>query len=202
MSIIAFDFETEDLVDFKLRSHDPSHPHIVSMALVTYGEDGTELSSRYVIAKPVNGSVSTPKALATHGISEDQRNTEGIPEDHVIALYLVAMARATIRIAHNESFDRRIARIAMTRAGYQRDLIEFIEGRSTFCTLDAAKPIVNLPPTDKMLAAGFTGPKPPSLSECFRHFFNEDMVGAHGALADARGAGRLFWHLKSLENVA
>lgn len=60
-------------------------------------------------------------------------------------------------------------------------------------------PIVNLPPTPKMVAAGFTKPKPPSLTECMRFFFNEDLVGAHGALTDARACARVFHEIRRRE---
>jgi DNA polymerase-3 subunit epsilon len=195
--ITAWDFETTNLVDFKMRSNDPKQPHIVSMALVHYEEDGTEISSRLVFVKP-NGWTSEPKALETHGLTDEFLSEHGIPEEHAIALWLVAMAKSRLRVAHSEQFDRRVARVAMVRAGYERDVIELIEARPSFCTLNASKPIVNLPPTEKMKAANFTGPKPPSLVECVRHFFSEEMQGAHGALADARGAGRVFFHLQKL----
>lgn len=200
MTIVAYDFETEDLIDFNKRSNDPSHPHIVSMALVKYAEDGTELSHRYVIAKPVDGSVSAPEAFKAHGLTEEQREAEGIPEEHVIGLWFMAMGRATLRVGHNTGFDLRMARIALTRYGYQRDVIEFIEKRPSFCTLNASKAIVNLPPTERMIAKGMGGPKPPNLGECVRHFWPDETIeGLHGALADARYAGRIYYHLQSLK---
>lgn len=202
MTIIAFDFETEDLIDFNKRSDDPSHPHIVSMALVRYAEDGTELSHRYVIAKPVNGSVSTPEAFKAHGLTEEQREAEGILEEHVIGLWLMAMARATLRVGYNTGFDLRMARITLTRYGFQRDVIEFIEKRPSFCTMNKAKAIVNLPPTERMLAKGMNGPKSPNLGETVKHFFPDEAIeGLHGALADARYAGRIYWALRGLEKA-
>ncbi|HXJ61920.1 MAG TPA: 3'-5' exonuclease [Verrucomicrobiae bacterium] len=203
MTITAHDFETEGLIDFTKRSHDPSHPHIVSMAIIKYADDGTQLSCRHVLAKPVNGSVSQPDAFKAHGITEAQREAEGIPEEHVISLWLMSMARATLRVAHNGSFDDRVARIALTRYGFQRDVIEFIEKRPSFCTMNNSKAIVNLPPTERMVAKGINGPKPPNLAECVKHFFPDEAIeGLHGALADARYAGRIYFHLKSLGKAA
>lgn len=194
----AFDFETTGLPDFAARSLDPKQPHIVEMALIEYGDDGVELGFKRVIVRP-DGWIIPPDMTAIHGISQEQAMDEGIPEADAMAIFLVAIARAALRIAHNEPFDRRIARIAMSRAGYERALIEFLEAQPSFCTCNASKKIVNAPPTDKMLAKGMKGPKSPNLAECVAHFFPEEKIeGLHGVLADARYAGRIFYHLQTL----
>lgn len=58
---------------------------------------------------------------------------------------------------------------------------------------------MNLPPTERMRAAGFNKPKPPKLEECIRHFFNEDLDGAHDAMIDVAACRRVYFHLKTLE---
>lgn len=201
MSVMAWDVETTGLPLFKERSHDPRQPHIVQLAMVTYNDDGTEQSARCVLIKPV-GWVIPPDMTAIHGISQERAEAEGIPEDHAIALWVVAQARASLRVAHNSAFDTRLARIAMTRADYERDFIEAVETRASFCTCNSSKSIVNLPPTEKMVARGMNGPKSPSLAETMRYFFNEEIDGAHDALVDARCSGRIYWHLKGLEGAA
>lgn len=198
MTVTSFDTETTGLPLFNERSHDPRQPHIVQIALVTYDEQGVEIDAQCVIIKP-DGWIIPPDTTAIHGISHERAMDIGIPENDAVALFLVAMARASVRVAHNESFDRRIARIAMSRAGYQRSVIEFIEAQPSFCTCNSSKRIVNAPPTEKMLAKGMTGPKSPNLAECMQHFFQEAIPGAHDALVDARAAGRVYWHLKSLQ---
>lgn len=199
--ILTYDTETTGLPDFKARSTDPIQPHLVQLALVTSDDGGAEIVASSVIIKP-DGWTIPPEVTAIHGISHEQAMDEGIPEGLAVEMFIVAQGRAAIRSAHNESFDRRIMRIAMTRAGLERDFIEAIEGRASYCTCNSAKPIVNLPPTDRMLASGFNGPKPPKLEECIRHFFGEDLPGAHDALIDARAAARLYFHLQTLKAAA
>ena len=58
--------------------------------------------------------------------------------------------------------------------------------------------VVNLPPTEKMRAAGFDKPKPPKLEECIRHFFNEELGGAHDAMIDLDACRRVYIHLASV----
>ena len=194
MTIVSFDFETTGLCDFNARSLDPKQPHIVQMALVVYSDEGVELGHDCVIVKPDGWTIS-PQVTAIHGISHDRAMSEGIPEKDAAAMFLLAMVKSTLRVAHNEKFDRRIARIAMARAGYQRAMIEAFEARPFFCSMDAAKPIVKAPMTEKQIAAGFTGFKSPNLAECIRHFFSEDLPGAHDALVDARASGRIYFHM-------
>ena len=196
--IIAFDFETSGLPLFNERSVDPRQPHIVEMALIEYGDDGVEVGYERVIVRPDGWTIGADMT-AIHGISHEQAMDEGIPENNAVAMFLIAMARTSLRVAHNESFDRRIARIAMSRAGYQRSLIEFIEAQPAFCTCNSSKAIVNAPPTERMIAKGMNGPKPPNLGEAVKHFFpDEEITGLHGALADARYAGRIYHHLRSI----
>lgn len=199
MTTIAFDFETTGLPDFAARSIDPKQPHIVEMALIEYGDDGAEIGFQRVIVKP-DGWMVPPEMTKIHGISHEQAMDEGIPENDVAAMFLLAMAKADLRTAHNESFDRRIARIALSRAGYQRSLIEAFEALPAFCTCNSTKAIVKAPPTEKMLAKGMTGPKLPNLGETVAHFFPGEVVeGLHGALADARYCGRIYWALQGLK---
>lgn len=188
---IVFDTETTGLPDFKARSADPIQPHLVQLALVTCNDAGTEVSATSVIIRP-DGWTIPADMTAIHGISQEQAMDEGVPESLAVEMFVLAQARAVLRVAHNESFDRRIMRIAMTRTDLERDFIEAIEGRAAYCTCNAAKPIVNLPPTERMMAAGFKGPKSPKLEECINHFFGEDLQGAHDALVDARACARIY----------
>jgi DNA polymerase III subunit epsilon len=199
--IFAYDTETTGLPLFKERSEDPRQPHLVQLAMLLLNDDGAETTHCNVIIRP-DGWTIPPEVSEIHGITQERAMDEGIPEHAAVAMFVAMQGQGAMRIAHNESFDRRILRIAMTRGLFARDFIEMIEGRANFCTCNAAKPIVNLPPTERMLAAGFTGPKQPKLEECIRHFFGEELAGAHDALVDVRACARLYFHLMSLEPVA
>lgn len=199
--ILVFDTETTGLPDFKARSADPAQPHLVQLALVTHDDDGTEIDASCVIVRP-DGWTIPPEVSAIHGITQERAMDEGIPERVAADLFLTLQARTALRVAHNESFDRRIMRIAMTRAGIERDIIEMIEARASFDTCRATQATVNLPPTEKMLAKGMTGPKPPKLAECVKHFFGDDLEGAHSALIDARACARVYFHISTMEKAA
>jgi DNA polymerase-3 subunit epsilon len=163
----------------------------VQIAMLMLAEDGTETSMAALIIRP-EGWLIPPEITEIHGISQERAMDEGVPEAIATRLFVAMQQRASLRVAHNESFDRRIMRIAMLRSGLSREAVEAIEQRPAFCTCNAARPILNLPPTGRMVAAGRTGPKPPKLEECFRHFFAEELTGGHDALVDARACARVY----------
>ena|ERR1700722_1368500 len=200
--ILFYDTETTGLPDFKARSADPLQPHMVQIALLFTDDDGTELELQTALIRPDDWQVPEEGPAAVHGISHARCMEEGIPESAAANMFLLAQARCNLRVAHNESFDRRILRIAMTRAGIERDVIEATENRSSFDTCRAAQPIVNLPPTSAMVAKGMTSAKPPKLTECISFFFQDSIEGAHDAVWDARACARIYFHLQSLNRAA
>ena len=201
MAATVYDTETTGLPFFNERSNDPRQPHLVQLAILLLNGDGSEARSECVIVKPDGWIIDTANA-SIHGITQERAMDEGIAEDQAVDLFLAMQSRGAVRVAHNESFDRRILRIAMTRAGIERDMIEAIEKRASYCTCNAATPLVNLPPTEKMIAAGIMRPKSASLIECMAHFFGETLPGAHDALVDARACGRLYTHLQDQGKAA
>jgi DNA polymerase III subunit epsilon len=199
--ILFYDTETTGLPDFKARSNDPAQPHLVQLAMVMHDDSGAEIRNSTMIIKP-NGWTISPELTAIHGISQERAMDEGTDEADAVQQFILEQACAELRVAHNENFDRRILRIAMTRAGIARDFIELIEARASFCTCTKATPVLNLPPTEKMLAAGFTKPKAPKLEECIKHFFNEELPGAHDALVDVRACTRIYYALQGTRATA
>ena len=191
MSTLVFDTETTGLPRWNHPSADPDQPHLVQIAMLLLADDGTETQSNCLIIRP-DGWTIPPEMTAIHGISQEQAMDEGVPETEAVALFVFRQGQASLRVAHNEAFDRRVLRIAMTRAGLARDFIEAIEARASYCTCNNAKAIVNLPPTLRMLDSGRKGPKPPKLEECCRFFFGHEFVGAHDALNDARMCARVW----------
>jgi len=192
--LLAFDTETTGLPDFKAPSDAPHQPHIVQLAMVLMDDDMTERSSLSLTVKPDGWEISDEIAKI-HGITTEIATRVGVPEKLAVDLYVALQyGEGVLAVAHNVNFDLRIMRIAMLRHGYDKAWQEARPLKS-YCTMETAKPIVNLPPTAKMVAAGFNKPKPPRLSECVRHFFDEDLEGAHDALIDVRACVRVYRHL-------
>lgn len=195
--ILALDTETTGLPDFRAPSDAEHQPHLVQLAMVLLGDDLVERASVSLLIRP-DGWVSGPEALAAHGITEEMAGALGVPEKTAANLFaqMAYGSGARLIVGHNVSFDLRIMRIALLRAGLTKEKLD-AQKPDTFCTMNAASAIMKLPPTEKMVAAGFTKPKPPKLSECIRHFFDEELEGAHDALVDVRASLRVYHHLQA-----
>ncbi len=202
--ILFWDTETTGLPAWNRPNNDPAQPWIMQLAMLLTEDDGTERASISVIVQPGLGAILDPVAIETHGITAEVAARCGISSLAAVSLWDRFAGMARTLVAHNDSFDVRLMEIAWLRAyGPDKPSLADRHGlRDRFCTMRAATPVVNLPPTEKMLAAGFTKPKPPRLAECVRHFFNEDLVGAHDAMADVRACARVFFHLAGLERAA
>lgn len=198
---LAFDTETTGLPDWGSPSDAEHQPHLVQLAMILLDDDMTERASVSVVIRP-EGWIIPDDIAKIHGITTEMAAARGVPEKLATELYVSLLhdKRATA-VAHNVDFDLRIMRIAMLRAGYDKAWQE-VNAAPSFCTMKTATPLVNLPPTDKMLAAGFKKPKPPKLAECVQFFFNETLEGTHDALVDVRACLRVFRHLTQMSGVA
>lgn len=199
MTVLFFDAETTGLPNKRIAINDRSQPHIVQLAAIMTDDEGHEMASINLIVRPFDGELKIdPEVNAIHGITDKIAKTYGVRSITSAALFHDMMVCSNLIVAHNIGFDIGLLKIAFARLGKPQWLVD----RPHFCTMKAAQPIVNLPPTERMKAASINNPKPPKLEECIKHFFNEDLRGAHDALVDVRACSRLYWHLKSLEKSA
>lgn len=196
---LAFDTETTGLPLFKEPSEHPGQPHIVQLAAVLVDLDSRrELASMDVIVKPEGWTIPA-EVSAIHGITQEQALEVGIPESTALEMLLALWAQRT-RIAHNESFDARIVRIACMR--HAPSFADSWKAGKAECTQLLSTPILNLPPTAKMKAAGFNKPKSANLGEAFEFFTGRKLENAHSAMADTRACLEVFHAVKSWRGAA
>jgi len=192
---IFFDTETSGLPLFSEPSEHPRQPHIVQLAAVLVDMETREhLSSMNTIIRPDGWTI--PKEVANiHGITTERAMDEGIPEDQALEQFMALWAQR-MRIAHNESFDARIIRIAQSRFGYSEEQLALWKGGEALCTLSMATPIMRLPPTAKMRSAGFNKFKSANLQEAHTYFCGKPFEGAHDALADVNACSAVYWAIQ------
>lgn len=194
-NILVFDLETTDLPKKGVPSDHPTQPHIVQIAALLIDTDTrTEMEVINTLTKP-DGWQSSAEAEAIHGISNEKMIAEGIPEKEILAAFCYLQDSAIITVSHNIQFEFQLMRSAMLRYGLTREQADERTHRLNACTMQMATPILNLPPTERMLAYGIRTPKAAKLSECVKHFFDEEHDGAHDALIDARACARVYFHL-------
>ena len=68
------------------------------------------------------------------------------------------------------------------------------------CTAKLATPICKIPPTEKMLKAGFNKFKTASLSEAYLHITGSELENAHSAMADVRACMEVYFAIKGAES--
>jgi DNA polymerase-3 subunit epsilon len=189
MTILTIDTETDGFHHSTKPNNHPDQPRLVQIAMELITDEGAPLSAVSLVVDP--GRPIPEKATAVHGITDEFAKEYGVQESAAVIIFVELMDKADLIVAHNAKFDIGVMRCAMARHGLTDHF-----GYQIFCTMEAATPIARIPPTEKMLRAGFTKYKSPNLGECMRIFFNEDHAGAHDALADVIACRRIYFELK------
>lgn len=200
---LFYDTETTGLPLFKEPSEHPGQPHIVQLAGCLVDLDTRkEISSMDVIIRP-DGWTIPDDIAAIHGITTEHALEVGITEKTALDMFMELWAGpGRTRIAHNEQFDARIIRIGLKRFFDEPDHAlpvsdEWKEGTSD-CTAKLSTPICQIPPTDKMVKAGFNKFKTANLREAYRHFMGCDFENAHSAMADVRACMAVYFAIKGV----
>lgn len=196
MTILLVDTETTGFHKGNLPLDHPEQPYIVQLAAQLCEDDGKPIAGFNLIID--NGVEIPERAAAVHGITAEKAVQFGVSPTSALGHFAHFHQRADLIIAHNIKFDKAIIETAMTRQQGKEMRIK----KPCYCTMETATPIINMPPTDRMLAAGFNRPKAPKLEECIKHFFNEELEGAHDAMIDLTACLRVYLHLKTLELAA
>lgn len=202
---IVYDSETTGLPLFEKPSEDPRQPHIVQLAAVLINLDTREeVDQMNVIIKP-DGWIIPEEVALIHGITTERALAEGIDEGVALERFLAMWLHAERRIAHNESFDARIVRIAIKRLIDPKNpdlaipISDEWKAGKTECTQKLATPICKLPPTAKMIAARRNHHKSANLGEAYKHFTGQPLEGAHDAMVDVRACIAVYFAIQDLQ---
>lgn len=206
--ILFYDAETTGVPDFKAPSDAEHQPHIVQLAaLLVDPESRKTIASMNVIARPA-GWIIPDEVVAVHGITTEHATAVGVSESIALVLFIDLWGGAGLRVAHNESFDARIIRIALKR--HMPDLFypsgkhisDVWKEAPAECTARLATPICNLPPSEAQRAKTSFKRKSPTLAEAYRHLLGRDFENAHSALADAQACRDVYFAIKDLKVAA
>ncbi len=193
--IMFYDTETSGLPLWSKPSSDPGQPHIVQAAAILVDEDTRDVISSFdLIARPNDWHI--PDEVAEiHGITTEYALKVGVPECQIVSNLFAFAQIAKLRIGHNESFDARIMRIALKRLS-SNEVADTWKAMPAECTQKMATPILKLPPTEKMVAAGRHHPKTANLSEAYEFFTGKPLEKAHTAMADTLACMAVYWAIK------
>jgi len=196
MKALIYDTETTGLPDWAKPSEDPCQPRITQLcAELIEDQTGEVLAGLNAIIKP-NGWTIPPDLEKLTGITNAKAEAVGINMALVLPVFLALWRCADLRVAHNESFDMRMMRIELFRdTRYGEATADGWKAGKAFCTCNESKKILNLPPTEKMIATGRRGPKPPNLGEAYLHFTGKELLNAHNAAIDVAACKAIYFAL-------
>ncbi len=183
----VFDTETSGLFDFKLAADHESQPRMASFAMAMLTPDLEVESHVSFLVKPEGWVFDDAcEAAQKNGLTQARLMAEGVPIAQIFAAYNAALDRGLVMVGYNVSFDLKMMRGELRRAGLP-DRFE------TTASVDCMRPLTNVCKIAK--AGGKGGYKWPKLEEAHRSLFGEDFVGAHGALPDTLATCRIFKHM-------
>lgn len=194
---LFYDFETSGLPLFDQPSDDPRQPHIVQVGAQLVNMDTRiVVQSLDVIVRP-NGWSIPEEVVQVHGISTEMAMDLGVSEELAaeMLLELWKPSQPRLRIGHNEPFDARIMRIALKRF-FDDPTADGWKAGSAKCTQKLSTPILKLPPTEKMRAAGRGHHKSANLREAYEYFTGKPLSGAHNAMVDVDACKTVYFAIQ------
>lgn len=188
---LFFDVETTGLIDFKADLSAPHQPRITQIAACLVNGRREPVATLGAYIKPDGWTVP---AFITEkfGVTTEMLQERGIPMQQALALFNAMKAQATHRVAYNLSFDKQMMKREELAYGMETGSDHLLSE----CAMELAKPICKMAPTDRMMASGIRGNKPPKLTEAFRLLFGYDFVNPHDAMADVRAAIEVYFAVK------
>jgi DNA polymerase III epsilon subunit-like protein len=160
-------------------------PRMVQLAYWSYDADGTKVGGGDFIIKPAGFTIPA-EAERIHGISTARALREGKDLEAVMRDFQSAIGRAECLVAHNMSFDEKIAGAEFLRCG----MPDVLQLKKKICTMKSA--------TDYCAIPGPYGNKWPKLTELHHKLFQKGFDEAHNAAADVMATIKCFWELKRL----
>lgn len=198
--LLFYDTETTGLPDRHLPEDHPHQPHLLQFAArLVDPETRRCVGEVHLIVRP-DGWTVPRKVEELTGITAADASRFGVSEATIARLIAGLMPVLSLRVAHNDAFDFAIVRTALLRHNATQTEALW-RALPAYCTKERASPICNLPPTERMIAAGFTKPKDPRLEEAHQILLGVGFDGAHNALADVQACERVYWHLIDRETA-
>lgn len=186
MRHLIIDTETTGLPPRGMALSDERYPWPVEVAALLCDDELNPQARLHLLLVP---PVSIPvEASKIHGVDDEKVRLFGVAMRGGLGAFVRLLSLADVVVAHNVDFDANILQSACERSG-----VPFAHALPAWrCTAKEAAPIVNLPPTERMVAAGINRPKTPTLTEALRAVCGVEHSGAHTALADTIGCRDLY----------
>ncbi len=184
MNVLVFDTETTGFVAESQPPTSAAQPDLVQLGAILFDAADNRIRGELNVIAQLDPGVRVPTgASSVHGITTEACAQYGIPLLIVMAAFNNLAKAADMFVCHNARFDT----VVMQRAYHKVNRPHPFADKPVMCTMEAATPIIRVPPTEKMLRAGRTHWKKPNLQEAYGHVTGGlSFDGAHDAMADVR----------------
>lgn len=183
-----FDVETSGFPSKKLSASDPKQAWVMQLAFILSDRDRiyTEFSSLITS----EGRTCNPHAQKIHEISVEECDKGGMSEDNILNSVVHGFFTADILVAHNYAFDIEMIDQFIWRSNTKWAGLKQIP---FFCTMKETTNLCRL--HQPKYPGKFKWPK---LTELYKFLFDEELIGAHDALADVRATRKCYYKLKDI----
>lgn len=199
MRVLFFDTETNGLPRYRTSVDAADWPAVVQIAWQVWdfaAETPVLQSACSYIVKPPASLAWDPGSQAIHTISREQALAEGTEPAEVWAEFAEALRTATVLVAHNLAFDKKVVESDATRRG----AAPYHWPPHECCTMMLSKTFCRLP---SMYPRAEDPYKYPKLSELHALLFgNECLIHFHNASVDVDCTVQCFRRLVELNVIS
>lgn len=183
MKTLLFDTETTTLPNDALSPEDPNQARIMQLAMMLMNDD-KEIAVYKSLVMPNNWGPVHPKAYEAHRLTIEQCDEFGVNIDLVLQMFGYFYELCDVAVAFNKDFDIKLLEIE-----YCRQAGVMPRHKPYYCAMKPMTTIVGLK------QEGSNRPKWPKLKEAYKFVTGEELEGAHDALSDVRGTGKVWSYI-------
>lgn len=182
MNILVFDTETDGFWPSK------KHPlnyekqaNCVQIAFKLFDENKSNYLTFNSLVKPIFFRFINSEAYNTHHISIKDCEKYGLHPKSILDIFCKTFLISDVIVAHNIDFDVMVLKIMLSKCGATQEVLEKIDSKRKYCTMK------------KFKEKNF---KRCNLNECYKFYFNKDIISAHDALVDVDACADVYFELE------
>lgn len=176
--LLVIDTETTGVPDFKRPADDPDQPRLAGITMLMCDPSGAVVDVSHHLIRP-DGWTMPPGAQAINGLTMDVLEKYGVPVAAALYAFECYMEHRPLMVAHSVTFDSKIIRGELRRAGRP----DRFEDTEKFCTMQATRKII--------------GGSAVSLATAHHAIVGSEITDAHSSLHDAIHCRALYLALRA-----
>lgn len=195
MSLLFIDTETTGFPKKYGNLVQDGQARVCQVAMLLTDKDGRSMAEFSTLIKPDGWQISEEAGRVT-GFTNEVCELWGVAGKAAYLFYLRMSSIAEKIIAHNTDFDKKMMDIEGAYNGMP------VCSKPWICTMKVSSPILNLPPTEKMIAAGINSPKSPKLEEALTALCGRSLGDtAHDAMYDVKACRDIYFTLLKMGKI-